>query len=947
MKKNAILSISIFILLGISFSIISNKEIKKLSFDKPDESIAYENEITKDVRLGIVPRERLLIALQQLKTMQAKKTRGAISGITWQERGPNNIGGRTRTIMVDPNDATKKTVWAGSVGGGLWKTTDITASTPLWTNNNDFMDNLAISSMDYDPSNVQKMYCATGEGRGNGDAIRGLGVWISTNGGTTWNSITSTANNSDFYYCQKLVVTSVGTVLVATSTGIWRTTAPVTTASTFVKVSAGTDFYGDIEIASAGGTIYASSGKGTTTNGQFYTSANDGLTWTSSADFATKAGTVRRVDIACNGSSVYAVCQSGTGNGASSFLYSANSGVTWTVKTLPTDADPGVTPEFTRTQAWYDFALAVDPNNANKVWIGGIDMFKSTNNGGTWSQQSHWYAGFGFQYIHSDQHVAIFEPGNSSVLYIGNDGGIFRSGNASVSSPTFDEKNTGATGNKGYNVTQFYSCATANTTGSNYFLAGAQDNGSQQFSTVGMNSTIDVNGGDGCFCFVDQTNSNKQIVTYVYNNVSTSTDGGANFNSLSSDNTGSFVNPMDLANGSNILYSGRGANELLRWTNVFATPTKTILSIAINGDAVRHVKVSPNNANTVYVGTTGGGIYKIVNANVGSSPTITSLNSPWASGSVSCIEVWKSTSGLDDSIIATMTNYGVTNSVVMTANGTAATPTWTSLDNATLPDMPIRWAVFNPSNNDQLFIATELGVWSTDNINGASTAWAPTNTGLANVRVDMIKVRAADKRLVAATHGRGLFSSNIVTVLPIVWGDVSALAIDNKQIDIHWSTEMEKNCDHFDVEKSIDGIHFEKINSVKGAGDSEEKNEYAITDFVPVDGINYYRIKQVDVNGKSNYSIIVHAQIASSVLAANLYPMPAKDFVNVHLEGLEIGKLHYSIYQASGKMITQQTVNNNLKSLHFTIPTSSFAKGLYYVQFINGNQQMTRKIVIE
>lgn len=210
------------------------------------------------------------------------------------------------------------------------------------------------------------MYCATGEGRGNGDAIRGLGVWISTNGGTTWNSITSTANNSDFYYCQKLVVTSVGTVLVATSTGIWRTTAPVTTASTFVKVSAGTDFYGDIEIASAGGTIYASSGKGTTTNGQFYTSANDGLTWTSSADFATKAGTVRRVDIACNGSSVYAVCQSGTGNGASSF-YTRQIVVLHGRLKLYLPMLILVTPEFTRTQAWYDFALAVDPNNANKV----------------------------------------------------------------------------------------------------------------------------------------------------------------------------------------------------------------------------------------------------------------------------------------------------------------------------------------------------------------------------------------------------------------------------------------------------------------------------------------------------------------------------------------------------------------------------------------------------
>ena len=197
-------------------------------------AMAYEFELTKDPALNIVPRERLIAADNYRKQKLASlsnRTTSAVSGISWTERGPNNVGGRTRAIIYDLSDAGNgyKKVFAGSVGGGLWVTTDISAATPTWTRIDDFMGNLAVSALAQDPSNTQNIYAGTGEGWFNADAIRGLGIWKTSNGGTSWSQLSST-NNSTFYYVQKIVVTSTGVVLAATRNGgIQRSTDGGTT----------------------------------------------------------------------------------------------------------------------------------------------------------------------------------------------------------------------------------------------------------------------------------------------------------------------------------------------------------------------------------------------------------------------------------------------------------------------------------------------------------------------------------------------------------------------------------------------------------------------------------------------------------------------------------------------------------------------------------------------
>jgi hypothetical protein len=117
--------------------------------------------------------------------------------------------------------------------------------------------------------------------------------------------------------------------------------------------------------------------------------------------------------------------------------------------------------------------------------------------------------------------------------------------------------------------------------------------------------------------------------------------------------------------------------------------------------------------------------------------------------SISSIAIGKS----EDTLMVTFSNYGVP-SVWNTWNGGQ---TWKNLE-GNLPDMPVRWAVFHPQNNRQALIATETGAWECVNLNQNPVEWYPANSGMANVRVDMLQLRKSDNTVLAATHGRGFFT---------------------------------------------------------------------------------------------------------------------------------------------------------------------------------------------
>ena len=500
--------------------------------DRPD--LAAEHDFLKkvDPALGIIPKERLFTAEEAAKQISMN---AAITGITWTERGPANVGGRTRAIVFDPNDGTNKKFWAGGVGGGLWYTNDITAISPAWNHVDDLWDNIAISSIAFDPSNSQRIYVGTGEGWLNSDAQRGGGIWKSSNGGTTWSRLASTASNIYFQYVNKLAVTSGGVVLAATFGGyldvggIMRSTdegATWTKVLSTYSTSSIMDFGGDLEIA-ANGDIYATFGSALS-EGKVFKSTNGGVNWTDiSANIVMSAA--ERVEIACAPSDaniIYAVASKNTtaNNDIQWMKKSIDGGATWTSLAIPMLVDDGVT-HFTRSQAWYDLILQVHPLNANIVIAGGIDLHRSINGGTSWTGISHWYGGFSKPEVHSDQHAIVFRPGNPNEAAFGNDGGVHYSTDVGsiTSVPTFRSRNYY------YNVTQFYSVSGVNEAASHQFLAGAQDNGTQSFSLPRSHPTREVTGGDGAFVHIDQVNPDIRISSYTYTNYYRSLDGGDAF----------------------------------------------------------------------------------------------------------------------------------------------------------------------------------------------------------------------------------------------------------------------------------------------------------------------------------------------------------------------------------------------------------------------------------
>ena len=364
----------------------------------------------------------------------------------------------------------------------------------------------------------------------------------------------------------------------------------------------------------------------------------------------------------------------------------------------------------------------------NTIIVGGIDLFRSTNNGTNWTQISKWsnnnnLSGLGASLVHADQHAITFKGAGSSEVLFGNDGGVFYSA---------DLTNAGTQDviparNHHYNVTQYYACAIHPEAGRDFFLAGAQDNGSQRYTSAGLNATVEVNGGDGAFCFIDQTDPQFQITSYVFNVYDLSTNEGTSFSTNLQDdqNTGLFINPADYDDNQDILYSSRDENSINRISGVTTTPSVGSISVSLD-NITSHLRVSPHTttSTTLFAGTISGKVYKITNADATPSSTdITGGSFP--NGSISCIEVGAS----EDELLVTFSNYGVTSIWYTNDGGT----TWSSKE-GDLPDMPVRWALLNPNNRNEALIATELGVWRTTNLNSTNPTWVSSNSGLANVR---------------------------------------------------------------------------------------------------------------------------------------------------------------------------------------------------------------------
>ena len=824
--------ISIITFLSIGFLIINNQDQSRIRYEKfllsqykniPSHSEAELKEIPKpehphmatfqnhfmslDPALGYVPSDRLHEAFIRTREMQNELSDREIE---WQNV-PSNMGGRTRAIMFDPNDQNHTRVWAGGVTGGLWYNNDITDSESQWNAMGALWDNLSVSRIIHDPLHPEIFYVSTGEANTalityRESSSRGIGIWRSIEGGDldSWEILPSTTG---FQYVTDIgiKVTNDGSEIYASvvsgtyqgqnhesspSEGLFRSLDNGETWEQVLPNIPGTNTPyspSDIEITSSGGifigTMKNLNGEGGATILSSLT--GDVNSWLINSDYQniieqSNSNNIpgRVVISSCESAPevLYAVIGSGYINNmgfnlsyGNHIIKSLDGGSSWNLINLPTS-----TGNDWASLAWHALEVEVSPEDPETVFVGGLELYKSTNGGNSWNNLSDWdlmYSGGGDRYIHADIHQVAFQPNNPNAIAVTSDGGIFFSNNALSNIPVFIERN------KGYNTLQFYTCDISSENESTHFVGGLQDNGTLLF----YNGELDINdmitGGDGAYCFFDD--DDPLLITSTYYNAWYFIDLNNYDYQYENSNSGVFINPSDYDSENNTVYAnkvrfnGNQSNRIIKVTNIDSDPNTQTINLSTNTSVYfSALKLSPfstPNSTTLFIGSQSGRLYKIQNVNNNPS-TIEIGSSSFPTANISSIDI-----GMDEEeILVTFSNYGVS-SIWMTLDGG---DTWSEKE-ANLPDMPVRWGILHPDDSNFALIATEIGIWKVSNLHEDNIAWIPSTSGLANVRVDMLSMRDSDNMVLAASHGRGLFYGEFNTIITEM-GDLN----DDQSINI-------------------------------------------------------------------------------------------------------------------------------------------------------------------
>ncbi len=711
---------------------------------------------------------------------EAHDTDAATEGLgTWTALGPGNIGGRTRALLIHP--ATPNVMYAAGVAGGVWKTTN---SGARWEPLTDMMANLAVTCLAFDPSHPNTIYAGTGEGFFNSDAVRGAGIFRTTDGGLTWSQLASTAT-SDFFYVNDVVVSTAHPqhLYAGTRTGVWRS---LNGGTHWEKVLDYVDGCLDLVLRTDQMTDYVFAACGSLGGGEIFrnTDAGGAGTWTS-VKKETGMGRTSLAIAPANQNVVYAVAASNTFGtfryGLHAVFRSMNGGEagSWTAQVRNDNATKLNTILFSHplsafsaecglgasaflNQGWFDNVIAIDPLDANRVWVGGIDLFRSDDGGVNWGLASYsWLNKSHQQYVHADQHAIVFPPGYNGIsnkqMLVGNSGGIFRTedaraqvamGSSAVCDPAASSVRW-ASLNNNYGVTQFYHGAVF-PDGKSY-LGGTQDNGTLLGTdSNGVNGWRELYGGTGGYVAIDATNPNVLYASSPGGRFRKSTDGGATFGDawLGISDATLFIAPLAIdASDPQRLWAG--GTKLWRSLNGAASWQP---SISVASGAISAIAVAPSDANFVVAGTSTGRIYYADGALADSGW----LSAQPRAGFVSGV-TFEPVNRLV--LYATYSTFGGQH--VWRSNDGGAS--WTAIDGFgenRLPDIPVHCLVVDPNSSARLFVGTDLGVFVS--LDGGAT-WAVENTGSANAPVEalVLATNAGATDLYAFTHGRGVWRVTI------------------------------------------------------------------------------------------------------------------------------------------------------------------------------------------
>lgn len=662
----------------------------------------------------------------------------------WNPIGPfaiaapaQNYLGRVNCVAFHPTDV--NTIFVGTPGGGLWKST--TGGTS-WTPLTDGLPSSGISGIAINPSNASIMYLLTGDGNGGphwGYYVKenGCGVYKSTDGGITWSTTGLSWQQSEIKYGYKLLIhpTNPSILLAATSDGIYRT---IDGGAIWTQEIAGE--FQDIEFKANDPTRLCATRYGVAS---LYVSANTGDTWVAKAYPGASGITRGEVEVSDANTGLAWVLLGPQGTGTFRGLYTYN----WAseVFTLITDTPNLFTGQTSGTDnggfPWWAIGLWVSPTNANNMLMGGVIGRRSTTGGSTWVADN--------DILHADSHGYFTNPLNNEVFAV-NDGGIFKSSN---SGDTW----TNITGN--LQVTQYYrmSGVDANT---NILLAGAQDNGHhlRTINTTTYNHVITC--CDGMDNGINYSNTAIMYGFTQYGGLNKSTNGGSTFFGIFPDIASGgepWVVPflVHTTTPTTIFYSS--VNGLLRHT-ASGEPTSGWTNLG-GGGGTTDFAMGTSNTDRGYIASAGT-IRRTDNlSNAAPTWTLKSGNPGWPSLSGTSITSLDVNPDNSLEIWVTFSGYNAAVKVVRSVDGGE---NWTN-ETDNLPNVPVHVIKFQDTNGapgGAVYIGTDIGVFYRDDVN-TSNEWVMYGNDLPKTMVTDMEISEAGNVITVCTYGRGFWRSSL------------------------------------------------------------------------------------------------------------------------------------------------------------------------------------------
>ncbi len=665
------------------------------------------------------------------KSLQNKNNTKQTDNSNWVNLGTDSSDsgyagiGRLNCIEFHPQD--ENTYWVGAPSGGLWQTTNDGESWETLTDKNTVIgvSDIAIPS-DYETS--QTIYIATGD-RDARDNYS-TGVLKSTDGGASWQeSLSFEVSNRDLVNHLLIDPNNDSILIAATTQGVMKTTDA---GESWNKIASVT--LKDIVFKPGNaGVIYGSTSSNPT---KIYRSIDSGKTWTESLSLT---GSRTELTVSNDNPEVVYAVVANTNNGFKGVYKSTNSGEDFTEvysdKNLLGWASDG---SDDGGQGWYDLTIIADPNHADTVFVGGVNTWRSVDGGNSWEIVNHWW-GDGVPAAHADKHAMEYQNG-TSVLFEGNDGGIYR---------TTDSGDSWEDLTNGMVISQIYKLATAQSD-TDIVINGLQDNGTKLYH---KGDWYDVMGGDGMKCMIDYNNADIQYGTVYYGQINRTIDMWTSNTEItpSGASKGAWVTPFAMhPENSETIYGGYA--DLWKSTDKGNNWSK-ISDVNSSSYKLRSIAIAESKPDYIYIAD----LYNMWRTEDGGSSWTNITNDlPVSSAAITNIEVHNSD---HDIVWVSMGGYD-SNNVYKTTDGGN---TWINVS-AGLPNLPVLDVIQDNSFSDSviLYAGTDVGAYKKVD----DSDWINFSNQLPNVIVNDLDIYY-DKTegrnvLRAATYGRGLWETPIL-----------------------------------------------------------------------------------------------------------------------------------------------------------------------------------------